>query len=72
LADSYGYAGMGNQRKDGMNEMDMSKAIYDQDAYSQRLMDFADLIGDYAFGFPTKLTSGSSKGSSKSFGFGIG
>lgn len=72
LADSYGYAGMDNARRDAMNEMDMSKAIYDQDAYNQRLMDFADLIGDYAFGFPTKLTSGTSKGKSSSFGFGIG
>jgi len=72
IADSYGYAGMDNNRKDVINEMDMSKALYDQDAYNQRLMDFADLIGDYAFGFPTKLTSGQSKGSSKSFGFGIG
>ena len=72
LADSYGYAGMDNARRDAINEMDMSKAIFDQDAYNQRLMDFADLIGDYAFGFPTKLTSGTSKGKSSSFGFGIG
>ena len=55
-----------------MNEMDMSKALYDQDADAMRLMDFADLINSYAFGFPTKLTSGTSKGKSSSFGFGIG
>lgn len=72
LADSYGYAGMGNVRRDRINEMDMSKAMYDQDADAMRLMDFADLINSYAFGFPTKLTSGTSKGKSSSFGFGIG
>jgi hypothetical protein len=72
LADSYGYAGMDNARRDRINEMDMSKAMYDQDAYGMRLMDFADLINSYAFGFPTKLTSGTSSGKSSGFGFGIG
>lgn len=72
LADSYGYAGMDNFRKDRKAEMDMSKMMYDQDAYGMRLMDFADLINSYAFGFPTKLTTGTSKGKSSGFGFGIG
>ena len=72
LDDAYVWAGQPNARQDRLNEMAMSKAIYDQDANYQSIMDFADIIDKYAFGFPTKLTDGSSSGKSKSFGFGIG
>jgi len=72
MEDSYGYAGMDNMRKDRTAEMDMSKAMYDQDAYQRRLMDFEDIIGKYAFGLPNKITTGNSSGKSTSFGFGIG
>lgn len=72
LADSYGYAGMPNQRTNAMNEMDMSKMMYDQDAYNMRLMDFSDMIDKYAFGLPTKISTGTSSGKSTGFGFGIG
>ena len=72
LDDAYVWAGQPNARQDRLNEMAMSQAIYDQDANYQSIMDFADIIDKYAFGFPTKLTDGSSKGKSTSFGFGIG
>lgn len=72
LASSYGYAGADNMRKDRMNEIDMSKMIFDQDAYNMRLMDFSDMIDKYAFGFPTKISTGTSSGKSSGFGFGIG
>ena len=72
LASSYGSAGADNMRKDRMNEIDMSKMIFDQDAYNMRLMDFSDMIDKYAFGFPTKISTGTSSGKSSGFGFGIG
>mgnify|MGYP003317356965 CR=1 FL=1 len=72
LASSYGYAGADNMRKDRMNEIDMCKMIFDQDAYNMRLMDFSDMIDKYAFGFPTKISTGTSSGKSSGFGFGIG
>jgi len=72
LTNSYGYAGMDNMRADRMNEIDMSKMMYDQDAYNMRLMDFSDMIDKYAFGLPTKISTGTSSGKSSGFGFGIG
>ncbi len=72
INDAYGWAGQEGARKDRISEMDMSKQMYDQDAYSERLMNFADLINSYAFGFPTKITTGESSGKSTGFGFGIG
>ena len=72
IDDAYGWAGQEGARKDRISEMDMSKKMYDQDAYAERLMNFADLINSYAFGFPSKITTGESSGKSSGFGFGIG
>ncbi len=72
LDSSYGYAGIPNQQQDVINEYDALKMSYDQDANLSRIMDFADLINAYAFGFPTKLTSGTTSGKGTQFGFSLG
>ena len=72
ITNALGFAGMPNMRADRMNELDMMRSIYDAQSPYENLAMYSNFVSPIAFGFPSTISTGTSKGKASGFNFGIG